>query len=277
MSVEDAFAETRKHCLTVFNKNGHFIKHGDEIALYNLYHESGIISIKDGSGKFGNTGYVPAMSNITQNQSKFEEQLACNLKPHPHQRFAGFKILRVDGNSRKINNGDKIYLQYTHTAVPTDMFLSGNVTSESQCIYTFNPGNGFTVHINNNGIHQNVSQLLHGSEIELSSVSDIDSRVWALNIGAYKLLQSKREDAKQRWKVFVTSSSIDRILHLTDLRELNDAMRKNDLSKKVTDCYYLMQFAVGTLGASGIIDLHTAMNLLMMLILLMLYILWKLL
>ena len=80
----------------MFRRDGHLIKHANDVALYNVYHESGITSSKDGSGKFGNTGYVPAMSNIKLNQSKFEEALAFNPNPHRHQRLAGFKILRVD-------------------------------------------------------------------------------------------------------------------------------------------------------------------------------------
>ena len=215
MSTEDSFVAARKDCLARFNRSGYYIYHGDEVALYNVYHATAISSLKHNTGTFGNTGYIPTMSGIKLNQSMFEEALASDHDARRDKIFTVFKILRVDGKRSGISHGDKIYFQYTQASVAKDVFLGGNVTSKSQCIYTFNPGKGFTLHIINNGMHQNVSPLAYGAQIEFGDVSNINSscRVWASSKNGthnFKLLESKPQNGRQRWKIFLAGSTLER-------------------------------------------------------------------
>ena len=155
VSAEDPFVTARKDVWATWTQNGQYISHGDEVALYNVDHELAITSLGDSKHEFGPTGYFLTISNQKRNESMFVPTLALNHYDHraiQRKIFTVFKIFHVDGKSGIIQNGDKIYFQFVHATVPQDAFLGGNVTSKSECIYSFNHGNGFTVDI----VDQNV-------------------------------------------------------------------------------------------------------------------------
>lgn len=209
--AQDDELETMKqrHQLLKEFANVRYIHHGDEIVLYNVYQQRGIISIQDAYREFGKTGFGPVTSHIKLDESSFQSALAFDFDSYRDKLYTAFKISRADGKKGRITNNDQIQLQLVHSTTSNTMFFDDSVNSVTHvCGYSFEPPeNGFTVFLDGDGANDH--QLQHGSEFEFGSISNDYTRVWVPDmLRSTKLLATKPTPGRQRWKIFITNRTL---------------------------------------------------------------------
>ena len=174
----------------------YYINHGDEVVLYNVECQSAIMSVSQ------NGGFIPLMSNIKNHEEDFLWDLVTDRDAHRDKVFTVFKIFRVDEQNGRINNTDKIRLEYAHRYQGQRLFFDEN---------------GLTMHLDDvsGASDHNVcaNQLRHGSKIEFGAVVYSNGTIAVQNSEAKRSTDSSQSSTNcgHNWKIFIAGRTLDKL------------------------------------------------------------------